>query len=217
MKRVALIVSGGTGTRMNSKIPKQFLLLKGMPVLMQTIKQFSAFDKVILVLGKKQFILWKKLCNKYNFKIMHTLIEGGNSRFQSVKNGLAIVNNNELVAIHDGVRPIISKNLIDKLINKTKKGICVIPVIPVKDSIRKIDKITSQQVDRSNLFMVQTPQCFISDDIKQAYNQEFSNSFTDDASVFENYNGEIATSEGEEKNIKITTEEDLNIAEKFMQ
>ena len=217
MKRIALIVSGGTGTRMNSKIPKQFLLLKGMPVLMQTIKQFSAFDKIILVLGKKQFNLWKELCNKHNFKIMHTLIEGGNSRFQSVKNGLLCVNNNELVAIHDGVRPIISKNLIDKLINKTKKGMCVIPVLPVKDSIRKIDEIKSQQINRSNLYRVQTPQCFISDDIKQAYNQEFSNSFTDDASVFENCKGEIITSDGEEKNIKITTEEDLNIAEKFMQ
>lgn len=217
MKRIALIVSGGTGTRMNSKIPKQFLLLKGMPVLMQTIKQFSAFDKIILVLGKKQFNLWKELCNKHNFKIMHTLIEGGNSRFQSVKNGLLSINKNELVAIHDGVRPIISKNLIDKLINKTKKGMCVIPVLPVKDSIRKIDEIKSQQINRSNLYRVQTPQCFISDDIKQAYNQEFSNSFTDDASVFENWKGEIITSDGEEKNIKITTEEDLNIAEKFMQ
>ena len=212
MKKVALIVAGGKGIRMNSDIPKQFLLLKGTPVLMYTLEKFSALDEIILVLPKKQIEYWENLCKEYSFSIPHTSIEGGETRFHSVKNGLDRVDNNSLVAIHDGVRPLISTKLIDNLINETKNGIGVIPVVPVKNSIRKVDAEISTHVDRTNLYNVQTPQCFLSDDIKNAYTQKYSEKFTDDASVFESNGGNIRTIIGEEKNLKITTKEDLKIA-----
>jgi 2-C-methyl-D-erythritol 4-phosphate cytidylyltransferase len=217
MKKVALIVAGGTGERMNADIPKQFLLLNNLPILMRTIKQFSHFEEIVLILPHSQFEYWKILCEKYNFKIEHTLVAGGESRFHSVKNGLIKVANSSVVAIHDGVRPLVSKTLVNNLISKTKERIGVIPIVPVKDSIRKVEGENSTHIDRSNLHKIQTPQCFLSPDIKNAYKQEFSKAFTDDATVFENDGGKIKTVLGEEKNIKITTEEDLSVAAIFMQ
>ena len=212
MKKVALIVAGGKGIRMNSDIPKQFLLLKGTPVLMRTIEKFSHLDEIVLVLPKTQIEYWNTICEKYNFSLPHTYVKGGETRFHSVKNGLDRVDNNSLIAIHDGVRPLISTKLIDNLINETKNGIGIIPVVPVKNSIRKVDAEISTHVDRTDLYNVQTPQCFLSDDIKNAYTQEYSKKFTDDASVFESNGGNIRTIIGEEKNLKITTKEDLKIA-----
>tara|TARA_Y100000385_G_scaffold71706_1_gene72060 strand:+ start:3213 stop:3863 length:651 start_codon:yes stop_codon:yes gene_type:complete len=212
MRKVALIVAGGKGVRMNSDIPKQFLLLKGTPVLMRTIEKFSALDEIILVLPKTQIEYWENLCKEYSFSIPHTSIEGGETRFHSVKNGLDRVKNNSIVAIHDGVRPIISAKLIDSLINEVKDGFGVIPIIPIRDSIRKIDAEISTHVDRTNLYKVQTPQCFLSSEIKNACSQEYSEKFTDDASVFESNGGNIKTIIGEAKNLKITTKEDLKIA-----
>ena len=213
MKKVALIVAGGKGVRMNSDIPKQFLLLKGTPVLMNTLENFAHLDEIILVLPKTQIEYWKNLCKEYSFSIPHISVEGGETRFHSVKNGLEKVVNNSIVAIHDGVRPLISTKLIDRLINDVKDGIGLIPIVPVKDSIRKVDTKISTHVDRTDLYRVQTPQCFLSDDIKNAYTQEYSKKLTDDASVFESNGGNIKTIIGEEKNIKITTEEDVKIAE----
>ena len=212
MKKVGLIVSGGKGLRMNSNIPKQFLLLKGTPVLMHTLEKFSHLDKIILVLPKYQIPFWEKLCSTHNFNLPHIITEGGKTRFVSVKNGLKKINDNSLVAIHDGVRPFISKKLIIHLISKVRKGIGVIPIIPLKDSIRKIVGEDSISVDRNNFCKVQTPQCFLSNEIKEAYKQDFFENFTDDASVFERYGGNNKTVLGEEKNFKITTEEDLKIA-----
>ena len=212
MKKVALIVAGGKGLRMNSDTPKQFLLLKETPVLMHTLEKFSHLNEIILVLPKIQIECWNTLCKEYKFSIPHTTVEGGETRFHSVKNGLDRVDNNSLVAIHDGVRPLISTKLIDNLINETKNGIGVIPVVPVKNSIRKVNAKISTHVDRTNLYNVQTPQCFLSDDIKNAYTQEYSKKFTDDASVFESNGGNIKTIIGEERNLKITTKEDLKIA-----
>jgi 2-C-methyl-D-erythritol 4-phosphate cytidylyltransferase len=217
VKKVALIVAGGKGERMHSEIPKQFLLLQNEPILIHTIKQFSHFEEIIVVLPKAQFDYWSNLCKDRNFNQKHVLVQGGESRFQSVKNGLEKIDENAIVAIHDGVRPLISKTLIDRLVAETKKGIGVIPIIPVRDSIRKVDGKTSKHIDRDNLYHVQTPQCFISTDIKDAYRQEFAEHFTDDASVFEANGGNITTILGEEKNLKITTEKDLKIAEAFMQ
>ena len=211
MKKAALIVAGGKGVRMNASIPKQFLLLKNIPVLMHTLKKFSHLDKVFLVLPKTQIEYWNFICSKYNFKTPHITIEGGDTRFHSVKKGLEKIDNNVVVAIHDGVRPLISTKLIDNLINKTKNGTGLIPVIAIKESIRKIEQGRSVHIDRSCLYKVQTPQCFFSNNIKNAYNQEYSDKFTDDASVFESYGGKIQTILGEEKNLKITTEKDLNI------
>jgi 2-C-methyl-D-erythritol 4-phosphate cytidylyltransferase len=217
MQKVALIVAGGKGDRMNADIPKQFLLLNGTPILMHTLKQFSHFEEIVLVLPHSQFDYWRELCSNYNFTQKHTLVAGGTIRFYSVKNGLEKIEENSVIAIHDGVRPLISKKLIDSLITKTKNGVGVIPIVPVKDSIRKVKGENSVHLDRSNLYKVQTPQCFLSTDIKEAYTQEFSDTFTDDASVFEANGGKINTLLGEEKNLKITTREDLTIANEFIQ
>ena len=212
MQIVALIVAGGKGERMNADIPKQFLLLNGTPILMHTLKQFSHFEEIVLVLPPSQFKYWQELCNTYNFRQKHTLVAGGITRFHSVKNGLDKIADNTIVAIHDGVRPLISTTLIDSLVAETKSGIGVIPIVPVKDSIRKVEGKNSVHADRNNLFKVQTPQCFLSADIQKAYTQDFSEIFTDDASVFEADGGKINTLLGEENNLKITTEEDLKIA-----
>jgi len=201
---------------MNSDIPKQFLLLNSTPVLMHTISKFSHLDEVILVVPKTQKEYWNSLCKTHNFNIPHTIVEGGKTRFHSVKNGLEKVNNNSIVAIHDAVRPLISIKLINSLITETKNGVGVIPIIPVKDSIRKVEGENSIHIDRSNFYKVQTPQCFLSDEIKEAYNQEYSEKFTDDASVLESNDGKIVTILGEEKNLKLTTEEDFKIAELFL-
>ena len=212
MQKVALIVAGGKGERMNADIPKQFLLLNGTPILMHTLKQFSHFEEIVLVLPHSQFDYWRELCSTYNFAQKHTLVAGGTTRFYSVKNGLEKIDENSVIAIHDGVRPLISTKLIDSLITETKSGVGIIPIVPVKDSIRKVEGENSVHLDRSNLYKVQTPQCFLSKDIKEAYTQEFSDTFTDDASVFEANGGKINTLLGEENNLKITTEEDLKIA-----
>ena len=213
MQKVALIVAGGKGERMNTDIPKQFLLLNGTPILIHTLKQFSHFEEIVLVLPYSQFEYWRELCSTYNFTQKHVLVAGGTSRFYSVKNGLEQIDENSVIAIHDGVRPLISTKLIDSLITKTKNGVGIIPIVPLKDSIRKVEGENSTHLDRSNLYKVQTPQCFLIKDIKEAYKQEFSDTFTDDASVFEaKGRGRITTLLGEEKNLKITTKEDLKIA-----
>ena len=217
MKKIALIVAGGKGERINADIPKQFLLLNDLPILMHTLNAFTDFDKRILVLPQSQIENWKTLCGEYNFALKHVLVAGGINRFGSVKNGLRKVDEGSIVAIHDGVRPLISKNLTNKLIATTKKGIGVVPVVPVKDSLRKVDGNNSKAVSRSSLYKVQTPQCFFASTIKDAYKQNFSLFFTDDASVLESNGGKIITILGEGKNIKITTKEDLRIAEVFMQ
>ena len=217
MRKVALIVAGGKGERMKTSIPKQFLLLDGLPILIHTLRKFSHFEETILVLPQSEFDYWKELCNTYNFTQPHLLVAGGKNRFYSAKNGLEKIEKNTLIAIHDGVRPLVSKTLIDSLIAETKNGTGVIPVIPVKDSIRKIKGETSISTDRNSLYKVQTPQCFLSADIQKAYNQEFSEMFTDDAAVFESDSGKIKIILGEEKNLKITTTEDLLVAELFNQ
>jgi len=216
MQKIALIVAGGKGTRMNASTAKQFLVLNKLPVLMHTLKQFSSFDKIVLVLPGTKFNYWQSLCKKYKFTLKHTLVKGGKTRFQSVKNGLNKIPPNSIVAIHDGVRPLVSKDLIEQLILQVKKGIGVIPILPLKDSIRQISEKKSAPINRSNLVKVQTPQCFLSSEIKDAYTQKFSNSFTDDSSVFESNGGDINFILGEEKNLKITTEQDLKIASNLL-
>ena len=213
MKKVALIVAGGKGERMNTDIPKQFLVLNDLPILMHSLNAFSHLDKIILVLPRAQIENWEELCKQYNFILKHTVVAGGINRFGSVKNGLAKIDEGSIVAIHDGVRPLVSKNLINKLLGATKKGNGIIPIVAVKDSIRKVEGYQSKVVNRSNLYKVQTPQCFFASTLKDAYKQNFSLFFTDDASVLESNGGKIITIIGEEKNLKITTKEDLVLAE----
>ena len=213
MERTALIVAGGKGLRMQAKTAKQFLILKGLPILMHTIKKFSAFNNIIVVLPEDHLIDWKNLCKKYKFSIKHTVVKGGSNRFESVKNGLKKITQNCVVAIHDGVRPLTTKFLIDKLCQKVSSGVGIIPVMPIKESIRKIEKRNSSYFDRESIVSVQTPQCFLSNEIIAAYSTVSTDKFTDDASVFEVNNGRITMLSGEERNIKITTQEDLLIAE----
>ena len=210
MQKKALIVAGGKGERMNSSIPKQFLCFKGTPILMHSLKKFDFFDNIVLVLPRSEFDNWKALCHKYKFNIPHTLVEGGATRIESVQKGLKKITGNVIVAIHDGVRPLISKQLIDKLITEVQPNIGTVPIIPVKDSLRKVTDNNSISINRSNIFRVQTPQCFMSEDIKAAYkNITINQNFTDDASIFEYNKGKIRTVIGDENNIKITTQQDL--------
>jgi 2-C-methyl-D-erythritol 4-phosphate cytidylyltransferase len=216
MKTVALIVAGGIGIRLERKIPKQFLLIDNLPVLMHTINKFSHLNKVVLVIPKNYFEYWNALCKKHNFTTCHKLVEGGGNRFLSVKNGLDNINDCDVVAIHDGVRPIVSKQLINDAIKLININTGVIPILPVINTIRQIKNNLSKNLERKTLFYVQTPQCFKYEEILNAYKQPYSNLFTDDASVFEANGGKITTLKGEGGNIKITKPEDLKIAGLFL-
>ena len=219
MNKTALILAAGFGNRMKASVPKQFLLLNNRPILMQTIMKFADFDEIVVVINESYFNFWDKLCAKYNFTVTHTIVAGGKNRFNSVKNGLSVVSDDCAIAIHDGVRPFVSKTLINKIINTVIEGgknIGLVPTVPIKDSIC-INKKEFQHIDRNNMFLIQTPQCFYSKSIKQAYQQKFQTSFTDDASVFMKNNGKIDAILGEETNIKITTQEDLKIFSHLIQ
>jgi 2-C-methyl-D-erythritol 4-phosphate cytidylyltransferase len=219
LKRYALIVAGGSGTRMNGPVPKQFMLLAGKPVLMHTLKRFATFDptiEIILVLPSAQFDYWKELCNQYGFQVPHWLVAGGDVRFESVKNGLSQIIGDGLVAIHDGVRPLVSHETIDKcFICAADKG-NAIPVLPVVESIRKVEGKMNSQVDREKFVAIQTPQVFRVSEIKQAYEQDFNSNFTDDATVLERLGNQINLVEGNRENIKITHASDLIIAEALL-
>jgi 2-C-methyl-D-erythritol 4-phosphate cytidylyltransferase len=216
MNKYALVVAGGKGLRMGTEIPKQFILLKGMPVLMHTLKAFRSIETIqlILVLPKDQIAYWKELCINYKFELPHQIIAGGETRFQSVKNGLqAIEDSTGLVAIHDGVRPLISVKIIEESFAVAQEKGNALTVVALKDSIRKQTENGSESINRSDYFLVQTPQTFKVEEIKNAYNKAaIVNNFTDDASVLEANGGQIQLVQGDYKNIKITTSEDLLFA-----
>lgn len=218
MKKYALIVAGGGGNRMGSKIPKQFLEIAGKPVLIHTIEAFQQYDQnidIILVLPKDQQAYWNELADRYHLNTRHTLVDGGETRFQSVKNGLGHISAKGLVAIHDGVRPLVSKDTINRCFDKAKNTGNAIPVLPITESVRSVVGTYSRAIDRSNLRLVQTPQVFDTQIIKEAYLQDYQPAFTDDASVIEKIGHEIHTVEGNPENIKITTPLDLKMAELF--
>ena len=215
----AIIVAGGKGSRMNSKLPKQFMELKGLPVLMHTINAFYRYSdrlKVILVLPENDFSTWKTLCEKYYFDKPLVLQPGGNSRFQSVKNGLNKITDDGLVAIHDGVRPLVSVEIIRTSFQLAAIHHSGVAAVPLKDSIRIIDQGHTKTVDRSAFKLIQTPQTFDVELIKKAYQMDEDPSLTDDASVAERAGCNITLFEGSYSNIKITTPEDLIIAEALM-
>ena len=217
--KIVLIVAGGKGERMNTDIPKQFLEIKGKPILMHTLDVFQSFDsnmKLILVLPEIQIDFWRELCAKHNFTLQHQIAAGGQTRFHSVKNGLEAVDSPALVAVHDGVRPLVSIETIARCFEAAGKYDAAIPVVDLVDSIRKVSENDSQSVDRNAYKLVQTPQIFDADLLKKAYEQEFSASFTDDASVVEALGTTIHLVEGNRENIKITTEFDLKIAGTIM-
>ncbi|MBV5313441.1 MAG: 2-C-methyl-D-erythritol 4-phosphate cytidylyltransferase [Prolixibacteraceae bacterium] len=219
MKKFVVIVAGGSGNRMGTEIPKQFLELCGKPVLMHTLQVFHDFDpesRLILVLPAAQQKLWSDLCLKHQFLLSHQVVSGGEARFHSVKNGLSLIDDDGIVFIHDGVRPLVSTTTLSKCLETAEKSGNAIPVLPVNESLRKLDGGQNISVDRSLFFSVQTPQTFRSQQILKAFKQEFDPTFTDDASVAEKAGFSINMVEGNRENIKITTPADLIIAEAFL-
>ena len=220
MKKFVLIVAGGSGSRMGSELPKQFLELCGKPVLMHTIGVFFDFDpecELILVLPAAQQKLWKELCLKHSFSLLHRIVSGGETRFHSVQNGLKLVREDGIVFIHDGVRPLVNRQTIEKCNHMAQKNGNAIPVLSINESMRKQKGLQSVSVDRTLYLSVQTPQTFRSDQILKAYEQDFDTAFTDDASVAEKAGFPIFMVEGNRENIKITTPTDLIVAEAFIQ
>jgi 2-C-methyl-D-erythritol 4-phosphate cytidylyltransferase len=219
MKEYALIVAGGKGTRIKSKIPKQFLELSGLPILMHTINAFFRYSEkvnVILVLPTDDFETWETLCLKHNFNKPILLQAGGDSRFQSVKNGLSRIADEGLVAIHDGVRPLVSEDIIGASFRLAAVHQSAVAAVRLKESIRITDQDNTKAVDRSKFRLIQTPQTFQVKLIKDAYQMKEDPSMTDDASVAEHAGHVISLFEGSYENIKITTPEDLVIAEALM-
>ena len=222
MVRYAIIVAGGKGQRMNNTLPKQFLLLNEKPILMHTLEAFhkaSPHIKLILVLDSQVHELWENLCKKHQFSISHTLISGGEQRFHSVKNGLEHVFSSEpdlnqvLIAIHDGVRPLVSTELIERTFMYAKEHKSAIPALESTDSTRIKDSDGSNRaIARNKVYLLQTPQTFQASLLKVAYSEEFNDSFTDDASVVEKAGYRIHLVEGDIQNIKITYPVDFAVA-----
>ena len=211
----AIIVAGGTGRRMKSELPKQFLDICGLPVLMHTVKVFHEYSdllKIILVIPENDFGTWKNLCEKHEFQIPHQLQSGGKTRFQSVKRGLEKLPDQGLVAIHDGVRPLVDKAMIAASFNLALIHQSAIAAVRLKESIRMTDQDSTMAMDRSRFRLIQTPQTFDISLIKKAYLINEDSALTDDASVAERAGHKISLFEGSYENIKITTPEDLIIA-----
>jgi 2-C-methyl-D-erythritol 4-phosphate cytidylyltransferase len=216
MEKYVIIVAGGSGKRMGGEVPKQFLLVAGKPILMHTVEAFtrtSSDFKFILVLPEEHFSTWNALCNEYNFSVPMQMVAGGKERFFSVKNALDYVPNGALVAVHDGVRPFVSKDTINEAFEVAEKNGSAVPVIDEVDSLRRVSDGASQAVNRAEYKRVQTPQVFQSTILKKAYNQEFSSFFTDDASVVESISEKITLTSGNVENIKLTTPHELLLAE----
>ena len=220
-KKYAIIVAGGNGTRANTPVPKQFMKLDGKPVIMHAISKFADAGlsiEIILVLNKEQISFWQELCKEHNFYTEVKLVEGGENRFESVKNGLALVTEEEcIVAIHDAVRPLVSAKTIVTSFKAAEMYGNAVPAIPLTDSIRQIDSSKSIAVDRTRYCVIQTPQCFHAGIIKKAYSTaEYKIHFTDDASVVEASGEKIHLVDGNPDNIKITTPRDFILAEALM-
>ena len=224
MSDYIIVVAGGKGLRMGSDIPKQFLPIGDKPVLMRTLERFREYSddlQIILVLPEAQQEYWQDLCKKYDFKVEYLLANGGQTRFHSVQNGLALVPDDAegVVGVHDGVRPFPSIEVIRNCYETARTAKAVIPVIPVVETLRHISltshplPLTSKTVPRDEYRLVQTPQTFDIQLLKAANRQPYNDGFTDDASVVESYGHKITLVEGNRENIKITTPYDITVAE----
>lgn len=213
MNKAVIIVAGGKGLRMGGDIPKQFLEIDGKPILMHTIQRFYDYDPemlIVVVLPESQHLFWKRLCDQYHFSIPYTIATGGEERFHSVLNGLnQIPSSYELIAVHDGVRPFVSTEVISRCFDGAKTHGAVIPVIDVVETVRHIIPGGSETVPRSEYKLVQTPQVFSAPLLRKAYEQPYTTAFTDDASVIESLGHPVVLVEGNRENIKITTKADL--------
>jgi len=218
MKRSFIVTAGGIGKRMGTKVPKQFLLLNDKPILMHTMENLHRFDKVaelVVTLPEEYIEYWHELTEKHDFRIVHTIVEGGEERFYSFQNALPYCNG-KLIAVHDAVRPFIDHKTLENLFAEAEANNAVVPVIPVRESLRKKEEGGSKAVNRSKFFIVQTPQVFKRMILIDAYHQDFSSHFTDDASVVEANGNTIHLVEGNEENIKITSPMDLIVAEAIL-
>jgi 2-C-methyl-D-erythritol 4-phosphate cytidylyltransferase len=216
MDKIVLIVAGGTGTRMNAGIPKQFMLLKGRPLIMHTLDVFRQFDPNILiriVLPESLQSTWDDLCKKYNYTNPHEVGTGGETRFHSVKNNLSFVPDDCLIAIHDGVRPLVSLRTIEQCYDTAMEQGNAVPCLVIPETLRRLDPKGTVQVDRTSYRLVQTPQVFRGSILKAAYLQDYNEGFTDDAGVVESAGYTIHLVDGNPENIKITYSNDLKIAE----
>lgn len=218
MNLSVIITAGGVGKRFSSEVPKQFLPLMGTPVLMLTLNSFynwNPMNEIILTLPKEWISYWEKLAKKHDFKIPHRIVDGGNERYHSIQNALDMCSG-DFVMIHDGVRPLVDKGTLNRCLNALKNNKAVVPYIEIKDSIRELIGENSVSRDRKNYVVVQTPQCFDLKLIHHAYQGEYQEVFTDDASVAENNGMEIHLVKGNEENLKITTPIDFKIAESLI-
>ncbi len=216
MKRSTIIVAGGSGKRMGAAVPKQFLLLKGRPLLMWTIETFYRFDaamQLVVVLPKDHHATWQGLCAELGFIVPHTLVCGGAERFHSTLEGLKAVAHDGLVAVHDGVRPLVGTALIARCLAAAEEHGAAIPVVPISPSVRELTEEGSQAIDRSRLRAVQTPQCFRVPLLRRAFELPYDTAFTDEATLVERLGVDVHLVEGEEQNIKVTTPFDLRVAE----
>lgn len=215
MKYYAIIVAGGSGTRMQTTIAKQFLMLHHQPVLMHTLSAFynSLFKpEIILVLHPDLHQHWESLCLKFNFNTPHLLINGGEHRFHSVRNGLMAIKGEGIVAIHDAVRPLVSSKLITNTYKTAQEKGNAVACIKVSDSLRKLKNDSSKVINRDEIVLIQTPQTFEIGQLRKAYQQHHKTKFTDDATVVEKAGFKINLVEGERSNLKITYPEDLELA-----
>ena len=216
MKKHIIIVAGGKGLRMGGDIPKQFLPVCGKPVLMRTLEAFHVYDAsihLILVLPVSQQVYWKQLCEEYQFNLAHEIADGGETRFHSVKNGLALIKEDGLVGVHDGVRPFVSQEVIARCYDEALSLKAVIPVVGVVETVRHLTDEGSETVPRDQYKLVQTPQVFDVALLRRAYEQTYTDMFTDDASVVEALGENVYLVEGNRENIKLTTPFDLKLAE----
>ena len=217
MKKYALIVAGGRGTRIGGELPKQFIAVAGRPIVMHTIDAFLRYDPdltIILVLPSESVETWQMLCRKYRFDTPVNVAVGGATRFESVRNGLSRISEPGLVAVHDGARPFVSPTLIARAFDTASRTGSAVPVTEVTDSLREVlPDGRSSVVERSRFRAVQTPQVFDSDLLIGAYRQTDRSSFTDDASVVEQAGFAITLIAGDPDNLKITHPLDLKLAE----
>ena len=221
-KKYLIVMAAGSGTRMGADMPKQFIEIDGKAILQMTIEKFLEACpgiSVVTVLPEAHMSYWRSYCLEHNFTCPQILVKGGITRFHSVRNALAKVPDNAIVAIHDGVRPLVTADLIRNMFELSENEPALIPVVPcidtmkvLKDEDGKLVAVPGASVDRSVLFGAQTPQVFHSEIIKEAYSLAYDTSFTDDASVLERYGKSLSYVHGERLNMKITTKEDLVLA-----
>jgi 2-C-methyl-D-erythritol 4-phosphate cytidylyltransferase len=217
MKKYAIIVAGGTGSRMKGDVPKQFMLLLGKPVVQYSIEAFHTYDpsiQIVLVIHPDYLLFWEKQCHEFHISVPFRVVKGGETRFDSVKNGLDTIDDEDgFVAVHDAARPVINTDFIDSIFTEAAIHGSAMPGIPLNDTIRVIEGDASRQLDRTFLRAMQTPQVFKISELKRAYSQPYLPVFTDDASVMQSAGFPLHLSEGRPGNIKITHASDIALAE----